>query len=176
MTPSDIKSLVSYDAQTGKLTWKARPREMFANENVYLGWHTKCHGKQAFTAKMKSGYLSGRILGKTYYAHRVAWLLHYGKWPEHNIDHINGNPTDNRICNLRDVPQVKNTRNSKSRAKTKAIYPGVRFNDVMQKWVVEHGTSKGKYLGSFPCTMKAVMAKRAAEQRDGYHVNHGRMT
>jgi hypothetical protein len=44
-------------------------------------------------------------------AHRVAWALHYNKWPQHTIDHINRDGTDNRLENIRDVPQCVNNSN-----------------------------------------------------------------
>lgn len=52
-----------------------------------------------------------QIEGRPYYAHRVAWAMCHGKDPEHVIDHINQNPRDNRLANLRDVPQSVNCRN-----------------------------------------------------------------
>jgi len=47
---------------------------------------------------------------RKFLAHRLAWLMHYGKFPDFTIDHINHNPGDNRISNLRDVPLVENLR------------------------------------------------------------------
>ena len=62
----------------------------------------------------KDGYISLSHRDQLYMAHRVAWALYYNKWPEHTIDHINRDGTDNRIENLRDVPQaVNNTNKSK---------------------------------------------------------------
>lgn len=58
------------------------------------------------------GYLILKINGRQHKAHRMAWLYVYGRMPEGVIDHINGNKLDNRIANLRDVPQAVNNKNS----------------------------------------------------------------
>lgn len=57
------------------------------------------------------GYIRLFHRGRQYMAHRIAWALYYNKWPEHTIDHINRDGTDNRIENLRDVPQHVNNQN-----------------------------------------------------------------
>ena len=58
------------------------------------------------------GYLIIKIKGVQWKAHRLAWVKYYGVAPRNNIDHINRNKTDNRICNLRDVPQSVNVLNT----------------------------------------------------------------
>lgn len=59
----------------------------------------------------RDGYIAIRVCGKKYKAHRLAWLLMNGKWPDGEIDHINGVKTDNRYVNLRDVSKAENMRN-----------------------------------------------------------------
>jgi hypothetical protein len=59
-------------------------------------------GKVAGTLH-KRGYIRIAINGKQYQAHRLAWLYHYGCWPQHTVDHKNQVKDDNRIDNLRDV-------------------------------------------------------------------------
>lgn len=51
--------------------------------------------------KNHDGYIHVSVFGKTYSGHRLAWFLHYGEFPELDIDHINRDRSDNRICNLR---------------------------------------------------------------------------
>lgn len=57
------------------------------------------------------GYICFRVLGKTYKAHRLAWLYIYGVLPSSTVDHINRQRDDNRISNLRDVSNRSNCSN-----------------------------------------------------------------
>ena len=59
----------------------------------------------------KDGYLIIKVKGKQFKAHRIVWLLNYGKFPDGEIDHINRNKLDNRIENLRIADRVLNNRN-----------------------------------------------------------------
>ena len=60
----------------------------------------------------KDGYLILKVKGKQFKAHRVAWFLYYGCFPNMEIDHINRIRTDNRKCNLREATRVENVNNS----------------------------------------------------------------
>lgn len=59
----------------------------------------------------QDGYIGISVNHRNYAAHRIAWFKTYGKWPDGVIDHINHITTDNRIVNLRDVPQPENRQN-----------------------------------------------------------------
>lgn len=61
-----------------------------------------------------NGYVQGCFAGKKMGVHRFAWLIYYGKLPDKSIDHINGDKTDNRIANLRELPVAHNNQNRRS--------------------------------------------------------------
>lgn len=61
-------------------------------------------------ARASNGYIKIGVNKRSYLAHRLAWLYVHGKWPDHTIDHINGNRADNRIENLRDMTLRDNIR------------------------------------------------------------------
>jgi uncharacterized protein (DUF433 family) len=67
-----------------------------------------------------AGYISVYYKGLNLKAHRIAWVLHYGGWPDNVIDHINGVKTDNRIENLRDVPQSVNAKEARKNQMARA--------------------------------------------------------
>nr|DAE53860.1 MAG TPA: endonuclease [Caudoviricetes sp.] len=58
-----------------------------------------------------NGYIFVSWRGKKYAAHRLAWFYYHGKWPKEDIDHINGNPSDNSIRNLREATRAQNSHN-----------------------------------------------------------------
>lgn len=82
----------------------------------------------------RNGYLQISIDGTLAYAHRLAWLVHYGYFPR-VIDHINRDRTDNRIINLRDVTPKQNAENSKHYKNNTSGYKGVMWDKRYQKWV-----------------------------------------
>lgn len=71
----------------------------------------------------KDGYLIIKIKGKQYKAHRIVWLLNYGKFPKSELDHINRNKLDNRIENLRESnrKEQNNNKDFKKNKKTGCI-------------------------------------------------------
>lgn len=107
-------------------------------------------GKKGFVAgSLKSnGYVDIRFNGPIYRAHRLAWFYHYGKWPDGEIDHINGIKSDNRISNLREATRAESIRNIGRRNKNKTGFKGV--GNVGNKWKARI-TFNGEniYLGLF---------------------------
>lgn len=174
-----LLSHLRYDPIAGKLFWKERSIETFcdgahtAGHNVRK-WNGKHSGTEAFRCVSGAGYKFGQFLGQKMYAHRVIWKIATGTEPL-IIDHINGNPLDNRISNLRSVTQSANIQNSaRPRNNTSGVI-GVHWYPPLKKW---HARLKkgGKtfHLGYFEEIADAAAARIAAERLHGFHENHGR--
>lgn len=123
----EIREYFSYDADTGILCAANRKRRTDLN-----GKPVGCpHG---------NGYLDVRLGKKLYYVHRVCFAHYYGYWPE-AVDHVNGNRTDNRICNLRDANKQLNGLNRGMDRDNSSGFKGVSYRgdtyNFMWQFVVE---------------------------------------
>ena len=83
----------------------------------------------------KDGYCRINIDGRLYYAHRIVWKMHYGEEPPKYIDHVDGDPSNNRPDNLREATQSQNQVNAKKnmRSNTSGLR-GVYWDDQRDKW------------------------------------------
>lgn len=179
---SRLKQLVYYEPMFGSFTWQLREPSDFRDDSRVCArkaaeiWNARYAGEDAFNTLNNSGYLEGRIDGKTYLAHRVAWACHYGEWPADQIDHINGVTTDNSIANLREADSLVNGRNSKLRHDNKSGTPGISWDEGCKSWLVQIGSGEHReYIGRFKKLAAAKAARRKAEARLNYHANHGRL-
>ena len=167
---STLYKLLICDPEKGTLVWRARG---------IASWDARYSGKQAFTANTELGYKVGNIFGRRYRAHRVIWAMTFGDWPTKEIDHINGDPADNRIVNLREVTSRENKMNMKARKGTRSgvmgVYPLKRTSGSSKKWAARIRVNDEEiYLGSFYEKSEAIGARRRAERKFGFHDNHGR--
>lgn len=177
LAAKDLQALLTYAPETGKLFWKARPLDLFKSERDWKIWNTRYAGKEAFTARnaWQGGRRSGAIFGVNYTAHRVAWALHHGEWPTATVDHINGDPTDNRIANLRDVSCGENNKNQSRKKTNTSGRVGVHKASNADRWIARININgKHKHVGCFKNYEDACFARWIAEQFCGYHANHGR--
>jgi hypothetical protein len=122
-----------------------------------------------------SGYIRIRLKSKQYLAHRLAWLVMTGEFPPDQVDHINGDVTDNRWCNLRAVTRQENDRNRAVRCDSTSGCIGVRRHSRADGWVARITVSGTRInLGYFKDLAAAVAARKNAEAENGYHKNSGR--
>lgn len=102
LTHEHLTTLLHYDPATGLFTQRLR-------------WWNKPVGAIP-GGKTPQGYWAIGISGKQYLAHRLAWFYVHKRWPEQDIDHINRNRMDNRLCNLREASRSANLHNTAARA------------------------------------------------------------
>ncbi len=104
LTQAIVQKLFEYNAATGDLINRTSRHYKITAGSVagYIG---------------DGGYRAIKIKQRRYTAHRLVWLYVHGVWPTHEIDHLNGNPADNRIQNLRDVPHQVNVQNRRASAR-----------------------------------------------------------
>ncbi len=117
LTQARLKELLRYDPDTGAFVWLATnpPRR-----GVRVG-----HEAGALNPL---GYRIIRVDGKQHHGHRLAWLYVHGAFPSQYLDHVDGNPSNNAIGNLR---EASNRENQQNQAKHRAgKLPGVTFNSV----------------------------------------------
>lgn len=172
-----LRALLDFNPETGIFHWKNRDRDMFSGSSaarVHLAWNARYSGKAALISVCSNGYLQGGLLGKKVLAHRVAVAITTGAWPV-EVDHINGDKTDNRLLNLRTANRSLNVRNLPMRANNTSGVVGVYFCKRINRWcsTIEH-KGKRKYLGSYSSKSGAITARRQAEVEWGFHGNHGR--
>jgi hypothetical protein len=114
------------------------------------------------------------LLGRKYGAHQLAWLHSTGVWPDGEVDHINGDPTDNRLKNLRVVTLAQNRRNAARRKDNASGVTGVWRHPSTGKWhAYLRYNKKLLQLGRYDDFTVAVEARKQAEEIYGFDVEHG---
>ena len=146
----------------GELYWKIKP-----STAAWIGKKAgQLNNKNRFQVNYK-GYI--------YYIHRIIWTMHEGAWPVLEIDHINGDGTDNRIENLREVNRTVQNKNAALRKDSTTRIVGVHWNMQSSKWRAQICfKSKQRHLGLYEDFFEACCARKSAERKYGFHVNHGR--
>lgn len=139
ITQQRLKSLLSYDKETGGFVWIGSKNRKVKNGSLAGSIDS-------------SGHSQIKVEKRSYSAHRLAWLYVYGEWPKMQIDHINGNRTDNRIANLRDVSasiNSQNKRNATSSNKSSGLL-GTHWHRAANKWAATIKTCGiTKHIGLF---------------------------
>jgi len=126
--------------------------------------NSKTRGSKALKGKESgtlhySGYLQVCFQRKIFRAHRIGWLLYYGKWPINLVDHINRIRTDNRIENLREATSSENLSNTEKRANNTSGYRGVDFRPDKKRFRARIFSKKKAYtIGHYKTAKEAAEA------------------
>jgi len=164
ITPALCRQLLRYDPETGKLYWLARGDP---------AWDAKWAGREAFTAS-KDGYRVGSIHGVAFRAHRVIWALVHGEWPPDQIDHDDGDRSNNRMSNLLASSNRQNHRNEAIPKNNTSGIAGVHYCKQTGKWrasiKVDYRT---RCLGRHDTFAQAAAAREAGKRRYGFTERHG---
>lgn len=142
ITQARLKELFHYDPETGKFVSKRSP------------------GRKVGTMH-NAGYRHIGVDDNKYLAHRLAWLYVYGYWPK-EIDHIDRNPLNNRIANLREVTRQQNKMNQGPQANSASGERGIDFLERLGKYRVRVCR---EHLGVFSTLEEAVSVRNKATER-----------
>ncbi len=165
-SPEVLRQLLRYEPETGKLFWLHRPSGMFQSAGRARAWNVRYAGMPAFTAKDAHGYFVGNLKGVCAKAHRVIWALVSESWPTADVDHINGDRSDNRLINLRAATRGENLGNTRQTVR-QHHWRGIKPADG--RWVARISSgNKQVHIGMFGCpTAAAIAYDKAARQLRG---------
>ena len=113
------------------------------------------------------GYVYISIENKRYFAHRLAWLYTVGAWPSGQIDHRDGNTSNNAFANLRDVSQSVNMQNQKrAQRRSQSGVLGASWHEDKRKWMAQiELDGRSRYLGYFDSAEAAHAAYLSAKRQ-----------
>lgn len=163
LTQERLKECLSYDPGSGDFAALVDRRLYKAGD--------------VFRTVNSSGYIRIRIDGVYYYAHRLAWMYVHGEWPPADVDHINGDRADNRMCNLRLATRKENLQNRSASRSSATKVKGVDYHAGMRKYRVRIRSEGKRFtVGYFDSVEEAAIAyeKAAAELHGEFAAHHSR--
>lgn len=159
-----IADVLRYDADTGDF-YRMKGGGNYSKMLV---------GKKLALATNSTGYKVVNVVGKSLLAHHVAWFLHYGRWPEDHMDHIDHDRTNNRIENLRIASHKINAKNVAIYRNNRSGLHGVAWISGARKWRARINADRRCIsLGMHDTLFDAAAARKSAELKHGFHQNHG---
>lgn len=152
-TISELREMFTYEPKTGIFRWRHG--------------HSKAAKGSIAGGRHRLGYVQICVRRNAYLAHRLAWLFHYGVWPDLHIDHKDGDKTNNAISNLRIATRSQNGANQKRSIANKSGYKGVYWCKTKRKWraaIWVHGKNikLGRYKDPESAHAAYVEAAKAA--------------
>lgn len=135
------KSHLHYDQGTGSFTWVCLPPRLNNKNLAFIG------GRAG--SSHHSGYWFITLMGKKVAAHRLAWAWVNGP-TSMQIDHVNGDRSDNRIANLRTATKAQNMHNAKTKSVSSSGIKNVQWDSESGKWRVRVRVNGKRYhIGRF---------------------------
>jgi hypothetical protein len=120
-----LRSILDYDPDEGVFRWRHRSWDDIQS----YGWNTRCAGKVAGCISW-TGYRVININGVQYTAAKLAWLHHFGEWPQYKLRCINCKRDDVRISNLETAPRTGWRRNQRVKWVVTTGYPAGQEIDI----------------------------------------------
>lgn len=152
---SNLRKILKYDPISGDFSWIASRAGRF-KPGARAGY------------KRPNGYVRINFNGSLYYAHRLAWLFVHDRWPSNEIDHIDGDPSNNRIENLREATRAENCQNVKASAKSASQLLGAHYDSISERWLSQIAIDgRNIALGFFNSAEEAHTAYKTAKRK--YH-------
>ncbi len=160
----ELKELIQYDPFKGIVTWKIKPCK-----NILAGSRAG-----AVVKSRKKSYRSIRIKGVVKREHCWIWYLVTGVYPDNEIDHLNGDGTDNRWSNIRKVNPSINRHNCRRFSNNKSGITGVFWSDKKNTWFVTFCINKKqKRIAQRIDFFEACCIRKSLENKHGYNKQHG---
>jgi hypothetical protein len=152
ITQERLKSLLTYDPDTGEFRWR------FQRQRCPVG---ALAGTSSY-----HGYVVIKLNGRSYRAHRLAWLYQHGCWPDGELDHVNRQRNDNRITNLREASRFANCQNRVKSPAAHSQHIGVSKGFGGKGWRAYIDKNNRRVtLGVFATEAEAVHARYEAERQ-----------
>lgn len=151
-TLDELRAILSYDPETG-LFHRLVTRGTKHKAGMIAGGVTS------------HGYINITVDGSHYYGHRLAWLFMTGEWPKDQIDHADGNKTNNRFANLREASTSDNMCNRGPTRRSKSGFRGVSHADdktTPKRWIASVRKGERLFMKAFITMEEAIAARQIA--------------
>ena len=158
ITQARLKQYLSYDPETGIFIRKEPTKGTRVGSVI---------GSKR--SKKDNDYIATSIDGEKCYLHRLAFLYMTGSFPKNNVDHINGDKTDNRFANLREATVSQNGMNRPKQSNNKSGYKGVCWEASRNKWKAQ---IKSRFIGYYDTAEEAFKSYTKEAERIFGEYNH----
>lgn len=148
LTAESVKDIFTYDSEEGILRWKVNGMKVRAGQPV---------GSPDKVGRLRTTYNY-----KNYLVYHLIWLFVYGRLPEKEIDHIDRNPGNNKLANLRECSHAENLRNAGARTNNKTGHVGIFWDERRGKYLanlMKDGVTH--HIGRYHTLEEAVAARKA---------------